>query len=46
MLVAGSSTFGSDQTWKRPLRVLTEVIGAISRAERGRTRRSDTPLKP
>ena len=33
---------GSDQTWKSPSLVLTELIGAISRAERGLTRRSET----
>ena len=44
MLVLGLSVEGSDQTWKSPLRVLTEVIGAMSRAARGLTRRSATPV--
>ena len=30
---------------KSPSRVLTDVIGAIGRAEVGRTRRSDTPTR-
>jgi hypothetical protein len=45
MLVAGLSTLGSDQTWKCPLRVLTEVTGAIRRAEpavRGEATRRST----
>jgi hypothetical protein len=30
MLVFGLSVEGSDHTWKSPLRVLTEVMGAIN----------------
>ncbi len=42
MLVVALSVAGSDQTWKSPCLVPTDRIGAISRADLGRTRLSSS----
>jgi hypothetical protein len=42
MLVVALSVVGCDQTWNSPFRVLTCLIGAISRAARGFTRLSSS----
>src|SRR4051812_11333122 len=41
----GLSSAGFDQTWKSPCLVLTDMAGAISLADFGRTRRSETTVK-